>query len=74
VGERPNWRKSYHETYCDTVDEFRWCRRNNPDRRIECGFHTYRAGDLTDTQISDIAWRWAERDINRAIRQHNSKV
>ena len=72
--ERPDWRKSYHETFHSTIEELRWCRENNVDRRIECGFTTYRVGDMTDRQIEQVSLVWAERDVNRAIRQHNAKL
>ena len=72
--EKPNWAKSYQETIDATVKELRWCRENNADRRIECSFKTYRVGAMTDEEIRQVAYRWAERDVNRAIRQHNSKV
>jgi hypothetical protein len=72
--EKPNWRKGYQETILATQKELRWCREHNVERRIEYHWKTYRAGDLTDAQIDKIARFWAERDINRAIQQHNSKI
>lgn len=70
---KPNWRRGYHETIAAHIEQMRRDRSMRPTlpahdsrgRRVT-------AGDLSDSQIEEVARLLAEKDTNRAIHDWNS--
>lgn len=61
-----NHRRAYHKTYEFQREQLRSARDAGSGLRIYMDHRAYVARDLSDSQLEAIAWREAERSMNRA--------
>ena len=69
-----NWRRSYHETIAQNMADLRLERSAQVKRQVWIDNRRYSVMALTDRQIELVAWREAERSINRAILERSEAL
>lgn len=75
MNQKPNWRRSYHEFF---ENKFRTLMRQRHEsgclRPYDMDGQSWQPTQMSEEQCRWLAWRLAERHLQRAINKHNANI